>query len=1842
MSIVQPGNAARERLSAAQRALLEQRLRRAQTQAAPSESIGRRNDAGPAPLSFAQQRLWFLDQFAPGNAAYNMPDVLRLTGPLDHAALTAAINAIVGRHEILRSTFATVAEQPVQIVAPTLTLDLPLHDLSALPEAEREATALRMASNEAQQPFDLATGPLLRAQLLGMAEHDHILLLTMHHIVFDGWSRGIFFRELAAFYPAFASGQPTTLPNLPIQYADFATWQRQWLQDARLDTQRAYWTKQLADAPRRLELPSDRPRPPVQTFRGNIHTFSISADQAEALKALGRGEGCTLFMTLLAAFGTLLARYSGQHDLLIGSPVAGRSHAELEGLIGLFLNTLVFRIDLSGNPDFRTVLRRVRNTALDAFSHQDLPFEQIVEALKLERDLSYNPLFQVMFTLQNTPPAPLELPSLELRPVGIEIHTAKVDLSLSIEEHENGLDALLLYNSDLFLPASIEHLVEHFQRLLVGIVATPQRPLADLPLLSERERDLLLNTWNATATDYPQQLGVHQLFEAQVARTPKAIALVQGRQRLSYYELNQRANQLAHYLRKHGVGPEMLVGLCVERSPEMVIGMLGVLKAGAAYLPLDPHMPAERVARIVAAARPALILTTQDQQQRTDTPTLRLALADWHHFAAEESTNPLPLGHPDNLAYVVYTSGSTGAPKGVMSTHRGVVNYLQFLAQSYALSPNDVVLQLAAFTFDASVRDTLGPLTVGAQVVLVAPDDAKDPDALLAAIVSQRVTCLLSVVPTLLRALLEAREMPQSSFATLRLILMSGEPLHMEDCRRATARFGSQVLLVNQYGPTECTMTSSYYPVRDLQAERGVALVGRPVPNAQFYLLDQRLNPVPIGVPGEVYITGPGLARGYLDRADLTAERFVPNPFGPGAAGMHSRLYKTGDLARYLPDGTIELLGRIDQQLKIRGIRVEPGEIETVLSQHPALQRAVVIAREDQPGDKRLVAYVLLNEATRSNPPASISVELRTFLKAQLPDYMIPAAFVVLETLPLTTTGKVDRKALPPPDQTQDDTGSTYAAPRNEPEARLVQIWAEVLGVAQVGIDDNFFDRGGDSFKGIRVVRAFGPELKIIDLFKYPTIRALAARLAGETVEEGGLLQELTPPVAAHAREFSLVCLPYAGGSAISFQPLAQAMPKNHSLYAVALPGHDFSNPNEQPWPFDTIARTCAEEIKRRISGPLALYGHCAGSALAIEIARLLEAAGVAVETVYVGAAFPNTRMPGRFFDFLARSGWLDRLSGDRTYQTFFTSLGGFSDVIDQQDIKHIIKNIRRDSQDAEDYFTAALAQREAQKLRAPVVCIVGDKDPLTEYAQERYHEWEAFSTTARLVVLPQAGHYFLKHRADDVMAIIAEERQVAQSTPQTRHAGRAVPAASAAAQASASPAAKGLLPNLRIFLLVAFGQFVSLVGSGLTGFALGVWVYLQTGSVTQFALISVCSMLPGIVLSPLAGAIIDRTDRRLVMLLSDLGAGLGTFTLASLLWTGQLEMWQLYAVLIWSAICNTFQRPAYASAIPQLVPKRYLWQANGIVQMAEATGGIIAPALAAALVVSIGLYGVILIDVITFLFAITTLLLVRFPNSLPWRRKEPLMQEMIEGWRYIKARQGLLALLIHAAVSNLFLAISGVLLTPLVLRSLESPTVLGSIMAIGSVGMFIGGLAMSIWGGPRRLMAGLLGFAMLNGLCIALIGWQPSMLLITLGFVGFTLTMALSNGCYTALIQTKVPHQLHGRIFALNQMVALSTTPLGFITAGPLADRVFEPLLILGGPLATSIGLLIGVGPGRGIGLLFIIVGLLTMAITAVGYFYPRIWRLEEEIPDANPEEALIAERDNGRTRWHSSASTA
>jgi amino acid adenylation domain-containing protein len=1054
-----------------------------------------------APLSFAQQRLWFIDRLAPGISAYNNPVAMRLAGPLDVAVLEAALAEIARRHEIVRTTFVLDGAAPVQVIHPVtpgvVAIPLERADVRSVPREEREAAARRLLWAQAERPFEIAVRPPVRALLVQMDSEEHLFTATMHHILWDEWSQGIFVRELAALYDAFRAGRPSPLPELPIQYGDFALWQRRTLQGEVLENHLGYWKERLAGAPRLLALPTDRPRPAAQTFRGATRSLSLPEELHQALTGLVHERGVTMFMLLIAAFQSLLGRWASQEDVVVSTGTGGRSRVETESLIGCFINILLLRADLGSGVTFAELLARTREATLGAYAHQDLPFELLVEGLKVERDPSTTPFSQAMLVFLNVPPVDLELPGLKVEGVRIERESAQFDLTFYLSEEGGRLGGHLEYNTDLFDTATIDRLLGHYRSFLERAAADPASRVAEIPILSEAERRQALVDWNATAVDFPAAACLHELFEEQAARQPDAPGLIFDDREVTYAELNRRANQLAHHLLRLGAGRggrNGLIAVSLERSPEVAVALLAVLKAGSAYVPLDPEYPEERLAVMLESAGVHLLLTQERLAGRFAHQAAQTVLMDSEAPAwlEESAENPATGVSPEDLVYVIFTSGSTGRPKGVMLDHRGRVNNFTDFNRRYRIGPGDAVLAVSSLSFDMSAYDILGTLAGGGTVVLPRPDEILEPASWPGLLERHRVTVWHSV-PAMLEMLverLEARPVPAS--LPLRVVLLGGDwiPVTLPDRLRSLVP-GARVVSLG--GATEVSMDSTIYEIGAVDPAWKSIPYGVPMANQLAYVVGPDGGPCPAGVAGELLLGGVGVGQGYFGRPDLTAERFVPDPF---SAERGWRLYRTGDLTRWKPDGVLELLGRMDHQVKIRGFRIELGEIASALRQHPMVGEAVVLAREDRPGAKRLVGYLVPSVV----PAAGVTVdpdEIRGFVRGRLPAYMVPSALVVMESLPLTPNRKLDRKALPAPEEVAEER--ERVPPRTPLEKLLADIWMEILGVAEVGALDNFFDLGGHSLAATRVVTqlqdVFPLEVPLRTLFEAPVLAELAARL---------------------------------------------------------------------------------------------------------------------------------------------------------------------------------------------------------------------------------------------------------------------------------------------------------------------------------------------------------------------------------------------------------------------------------------------------------------------------------------------------------------------------------------------------------------------------------------------------------------------------------------------------------------------------------------------------------------------------------------------------------------------------
>lgn len=1083
------------RLAPAQRALLEKRLSEAQTNK-PAPDLAPRDPAAPIPLSSPQARLWLIQQLDPELILFNAPGGWHLRGVLNERALQMALDTIVARHAALRTGMSLVNGEPMQTIHPPSPVELPIHDLHHIPSTEQMARVHEISRAMARRPFDLAQDVLLRAAVVRLGEDESIFLTVRHHIANDAWSVAIFNHELAECYRAFAAGETPQLPVLASDYADFAYRQKERMQGAWYEQELGFWRSQLLDVPN-LELPTDHPRPPRLAYHGVQLTVPLDAELGAALHALSRREGVTLFMLTLAAFELLLARYAGQTDFAVGTNILGRDRVEYENLIGYFANVLALRADLTGTPTFREFLERTRRVVLDAFSHREVPFEKIIWDLHRTRDEARTPLFQVMFQTTQTDFRLQGLPGLDASPLFVDPHTSEYDISLEVRDYAEGIQCAFRYSTDLFEAATIERMAKQYEVLLRAIVANPDAPIAGLPLLSAAERAQLVVEWNQTQAEFPRERGIHKLVQAQAREMPDAIAAVFGKQSLTYRELNAQANQLAHALHKRGVRPDTRVGICLERSLDMLVAILGVLKAGGAYLPLEPNTPTARLGFILEQAAAVLLLTSTsiaDKLPSLGLPTLLLDEAA-NSLAQESETDPNVEVSPSNLAYVIYTSGTTGQPKGVMIEHHSLANHATFFARYYALAPADRVLQFAPIAFDFAAEEIFPAWLAGAAVVVRPEREALAPREFLQ-FVAQNGLTVLDLPTAFWHTLVDAMtEFELTLPPSVRLVIVGGEQVSPQALARWQARVDKRVRWVNTYGPTEATIAVTTFEQTEdnastMDSPQSSSSIGRPIANAQIFILDAHSEPVPVGVVGDLYIGGEPVARGYLNQPALTAEKFIPNPFGESFSHSSSLLYRTGDLARYHADGQIEFRGRRDDQIKLRGFRIELGEIEGALAQHPSVKQTAVVLREDAAGDKRLAAYVV---ASDKNLTAS---ELRIWLQARVPEYMVPATLIFLDALPLTAHGKLDRRALPATETMRRDRAADFVAPRTRTEELVAGIWKDVLHVPQVSAHANFFELGGHSLLAtVAVARAeatFAKTIPLRSLFENPSLEAWA------------------------------------------------------------------------------------------------------------------------------------------------------------------------------------------------------------------------------------------------------------------------------------------------------------------------------------------------------------------------------------------------------------------------------------------------------------------------------------------------------------------------------------------------------------------------------------------------------------------------------------------------------------------------------------------------------------------------------------------------------------------------------
>jgi len=1833
-----------EQLSPERRALLALKAKQQKAKAAAAAAIipkqPREEGENKFPLSFPQQRIMFFEEYMPGTERYNFANGYKLIGKLDITSLHKTLNEIVKRHEIMRAVIAYENDDYVQIIRPELTIDLPVIELMD------EKKVYERMEKEATAPYDFLNGPLVKAMLFSLEPEKHVLVWMTHHLIYDGWSADVFDEELPAIYRSIALEEPLALPELSIQYPDFAVWQRQWMTGAEYDNQLSYWTKKLTPVPATLDLPTDYPRPSIQVERkAGFFSLTLEPSFSQRIRDTSKQLGCTSFVLLLAAYKVLLASYNGKQEIVVGTPMANRGKQEIEKLAGFFANTVALRSTVNMGDTFSDFIATVRDTVLEANDHQDLPFDRLVDEMNPDRVIGHSLFFDTMFLFERHGQAMVDLPDLQIIPfVGDRTRGGMLDLTMTVFENQNlGMELTLTYRLDLFRESTIQQMADHFCNILERVLDNSEQPLYTVAALSNEQLRKVLFDWNAVETPQPELQFPYLLAERQAKLTPTATAVCSEGLMLTYQQLNERANRLAHYLRRQQVGPNQTVGLYMERTVDIIVGLLGILKAGGAYVPLDPKLPVERLRMIAQEAEVSVIVTEDSLADllipSNDSNSIPLQMVsldrDWDTIAQEDSSNPEVVSKPGDLMYVLFTSGSTGTPKGVAVEHQNYANYLDGIMQQLALGQGLSFAIVSTLAADLGTPMIWGAFATGGTLHVIPYERAADPDAFASYCETYPID-VMKIVPSHMELLLGVSN--PSVIVPRECLILAGEASHwgtIADIRRLHPGCRIQ----NHYGPTETTVSVLAYEVPvevNEQDHQAVLPLGRPLPNAPAYILNDYLQPVPAGSIGELYIGGKAVTRGYYGRPDLTAERFVPNPF---TDRLGERMYRTGDLVRHLHNGTIQFIGRMDQQVKIRGYRVETGEIEHVLLQFKGLRDAVVIIREDEPGDKRLVAYLvpeqrlLTNDQEQAQLGAQIDVSaIRKYIKSILPDYMLPSAFVEIERLPLNENGKLDRVKLPVPSNANRAGDNGFAEPETKEEHEIAAVWGEVLGLDKVGVNDEFFDLGGDSFKAIKVVRKMGNSFSVMDLFQYPTVRELAEHLTSGATRSDDLLIEFKKASNIGGKAITLVCVPYGGGSAITFQPLAKVLPPNYSLFAVELPGHDYSRPDQLLATLDETTARIAEEINSKVKGEVYLYGHCLGGAMVLRTALLLQQTNVEVSGIFMAGTFPGTRLPFKLTEWWHRVLPRDKWTSDKFTRDMLRAFGGFDDEISPEEQKFVLRNLRHDAREAEDYYTALYALPEKPRLKAPVSCIVGGADRMTEFYEERYMEWQDFSEDVRLHVVENAGHYFHKHQSEHVVKIISgqirqweessdygEQRSIVNEVSVTPVATQHIPLQ--------EHAQKEIRPSIKSFLMVTLCLIIATIGTSLTGFALGIWVYDRTGSISDYATISLYAILPTLLLLPLAGAVVDRYDRRKVMLAGQLLALCSCIFLATMLYLDALSLWAIYVAAGMGSIAGAFTMPAYQAATAQLVPKRYLGHANGLGQLVMSLNGIMAPALGGALVVLIGLQTIVILDLVLLSLSIIILSLIRFPNLMFKKREEPMSREIVGGWKYIIQRKSLIAMVIFFVVVNFFMSLYNVLTTPFLLQFMTADKV-GLVIAFEGAGLLIGSILMSIWGGFDRRADGMVGFVMLTGISIAVVGIYPSLVTAAIGLFGFGLALALINTHWLALIQTKVGLELQGRVLATNQVMAFSMRPLSFLLAGPLVASVFLPLASTL-PAGTKDTGLFGTGDGMGIGLLITCIGVILFVWGFIGMRYRQLRHMETILPDAVPDAVIIRDKD-------------
>ncbi len=1705
-------------------------------------------------VTAVQRRLHFLQELDPEDTSYVLIRRIRVRGALDTDRVRQAVAVLLDRHTELRTRFPTVNGEPRTLIDPAP--ETPFHVVAAWPDLT-------------PRKFDLAQELPVRVQLLREHADQAILQFSIHHIVSDARSNEILLDEFFAAY------RGLSLPDVPLAEEPV---------QIDLEGRLPYWRHLLAGAPAILELSGPRPRTESRsTAAGRV----VQRLEADAVRHAAAVLGTTPFALLVTAFSHVLGRHGGTDDVVLGTAVSTRDSPETDSRIGCHIDTLVLRLAQSREGTIRELVAANADAAADARDHL-VPFDTLVQALRPDRDPSAPPLVQVLFTFHGDR-APETGSELRADVLPVPVGGAKLDLTCTVLDNGSGFECEIVHAADVVDASVAERIAEHFAETLAAMVTDIDGPVTALPPAPARDRVFEPRIPPAAG---PAPL-LHQRFQSAVHDRPDQVAVRCRGTALTYADLDRRAGALARHLRDKGVRRNSRIGLLLDRSTDLIVAMLGVVKSGAAYVPLDPMHPVAHTAAVLAEAGATSFVTHDEVPDRPDLPAIVLDDIDWNSL----DDTPFEADvRADDVMYVMFTSGSTGRPKGVVVEHGHVAAYLSSFLRLFGLRDGLCYATLSTFAADLGLTNVLCALGTGGTLIVVPYEDATDPVS-LASLLRTHPVDFVKLVPSHLKAMREAGVL--ADVLPRRHLVLAGEPCP-PDLVRSVQETDVGCTVWNNYGPTETTVSVLAHRAEDPVGD--TVPLGKPLPHARVDVVDSALRPVPLGTPGELLISGASVARGYTSSED-DAGRFIEHPW---TAGL--RAYKSGDLARIGVDGAVEYLGRTDRQVKIRGYRVEPGHVEAALLRHSAVAEAAVVARPGPDGRARLVAYWV---------PAGDGSGLSSFARSTLASHLVPSAFVPLTRLPFTPNGKLDESALPAP---ASSAASSVVAPRDDTERRLADMWCDLLGLDGVGIDDDFFDLGGDSFTAMRMARDV-PGLRVVTVFQRPTIRSLAEVLRGDA--DDGLLVRLRDRPAGSPPDTTVVAVPFGGGNASTYRELAAALPEEIDMLAVSLPGHDLGAADQPLIPFPDLVDAVVREVRADVTGPVVVYGHCLGAAVAVAVAHRLVSEGTDVLGVAVGGALPAPRLPGRFFELLARVLPSDRWTSDRLYRDTLRGIGGMAEELGPDDLAFVLRAVRHDSREAEKYYSGEFPGTMPTPGSAPLpaLCIAGEWDRITEFHEERHREWDDYGLATGSVVIRDAGHFFQRDQAEILARLLTrwcESRLTDRegSVPDGDFAD--------------APTREGVVGRrittggrLRAFAAVSFAQAVSMIGTRAVAFALGVWLFLRTGSVSDFATTLVCSVLPGLLVLPIAGAAADRWNRRLVMVVGDVAALLGSVLCLGALLAGELRLWHIGVAAALGSVGTAFSQPAFIAATAQLVPKRYLSRVNGMSQALVAVSQVVGPLLGGALLVPLGLTGLLALDIGTIVLSLGILCLIRFPDLMFRKREETVWEEIAGGARYIFRRPPMRAMVVFFLGYNFLLGV-GLALLPTMTLSFATPSALGTVTMVGAAGGVAAGLALALWGGFARRATGMVGFVLLTGVGMTVAGLRPSVVFVTCGMLCVTFSLAMINGHWLTLIQAKVGPELQGRVVAFNRMIANVTEPLGYVIAGVAADSV-----------ASGIGLSWwGDGQGRDMGLLLVIVGMVLTALGVAGLRWHRLYRMEDLLPDHIPHATASWDRDELQRR--------